>query len=98
MASDANGDGVLLAVSGLTKRYGDFTAVAGLDLEVRRGEIFALLGPNGAGKTTTMKVLMGILKPSAGTASIDGLDCFEERIEVKRRVGYLPDEPTFYDY
>lgn len=62
------------------------------------GEIFALLGSNGAGKTTTIRMLMGILQPSSGSAEIDGLDCFRERVEVKRRVGYLPDEPVFYDY
>ena len=85
-------------VRGLTKRYGTFEAVSGLDLQVQRGELFALLGPNGAGKTTTIRMLMGILQPSAGTATIDGLDCFRDRVAVKQRVGYLPDEPVFYDY
>ena len=66
--------------------------------EVRRAEIFAFLGTNGAGKTTTVRMLMGVLRPSAGTACIDGLDCFSDRVAVKRKVGYLPDEPTFYDY
>ncbi|HEY5146638.1 MAG TPA: ABC transporter ATP-binding protein [Polyangiaceae bacterium] len=84
--------------SGLTKRYGAFTALEALDLSVSEGEIFGLLGPNGAGKTTTMRLLMGILRPSAGTARIDGLDCFADRVEVKRRVGFLPDEPVFHDY
>ncbi len=87
-----------LEIRGLTKRYGDFLAVDGLTLDVPRGEIFALLGPNGAGKTTTIRMLMGILRPSGGTARVDGLDCFQDRVEVKRRVGYLPDEPVFYDY
>jgi ABC-2 type transport system ATP-binding protein len=82
----------------LRKCYGDFEAVADLSMQVRRGEIFALLGPNGAGKTTTIRMLMGILQPSAGWAQIDRLDCFGDRVEVKRRVGYLPDEPIFYDY
>jgi ABC-2 type transport system ATP-binding protein len=85
-------------VEALRKRYGDFEAVADLNLQVRRGEIFALLGSNGAGKTTTIRMLMGILQPSAGSAQVDGLDCFADRVEVKRRVGYLPDEPIFYDY
>jgi ABC-2 type transport system ATP-binding protein len=83
---------------GLTKRYGDFVALQSLDLEIPKGALFALLGPNGAGKTTTMRLLMGILKPSAGTARIGGLDCFGDRVEVKRLVGFLPDEPTFHDY
>jgi ABC-2 type transport system ATP-binding protein len=82
----------------LCKRYGDFEAVADLTLHVPGGEIFALLGPNGAGKTTTIRMLMGILQPSAGSARIDGLDCFADRVEVMRRVGYVPDEPIFYDY
>jgi ABC-2 type transport system ATP-binding protein len=88
----------MVEIRGLTKRYGEFSALVDLDLDVIRGELFALLGPNGAGKTTTMRMLMGILKPTAGTARIDGLDCFADRVEVKRRVGFLPDEPIFHDY
>jgi ABC-2 type transport system ATP-binding protein len=88
----------MIELEGLSKRYGELTALAGLDLRVERGEIFALLGPNGAGKTTTMRILMGFLKPSSGHARIAGLDCFERRVELKRKVGYLPDEPVFYDY
>jgi ABC-2 type transport system ATP-binding protein len=88
----------LVEIHGLTKSYGTFEAVKDLDLSVAPGEIFALLGPNGAGKTTTIRMLMGILAPTAGVARIDGLDCFTDRVEVKRRVGYLPDEPVFYDY
>lgn len=88
----------LVEIRGLTKSYGGFEAVNDLNLSVARGQIFALLGPNGAGKTTTIRMLMGILAPTAGSARIDGLDCFHDRVEVKRRVGYLPDEPIFYDY
>ncbi len=88
----------MLELDALAKRYGDFTAISDLSLRVSRGEIFALLGPNGAGKTTTMRILMGFLKPTAGSARIAGLDCFEQRVELKRKVGYLPDEPVFYDY
>ncbi|HYG73978.1 MAG TPA: ATP-binding cassette domain-containing protein [Planctomycetota bacterium] len=88
----------IVKIDRLSKRYGSFNAVAELDLQVPRGELFALLGPNGAGKTTTIKMLMGILQPTSGCALIDGLDCFRDRVEVKRRVGYLPDEPIFYDY
>jgi ABC-2 type transport system ATP-binding protein len=88
----------IVELRNLTKRFGEFTAVAGLDLDVRRGEMFGLLGPNGAGKTTTMRMLMGILKPSDGTAQIDGRSCFADRVAVKRLVGFLPDEPVFQDY
>jgi len=88
----------LVEIRGLTKTYGTFEAVRNLNLSVPRAQIFALLGPNGAGKTTTIRMLMGILAPTAGSARIDGLDCFRDRVEVKRRVGYLPDEPVFYDY
>jgi ABC-2 type transport system ATP-binding protein len=91
-------DRPLIDIQGLAKRYGDFTAIADLDLAVGAGELFALLGPNGAGKTTTIRMLMGILRPSAGSARIAGHDCFSERVEVMRRIGYLPDEPVFYDY
>src|SRR5215212_551045 len=91
-------DSVLVQLDSLTKRYGDFLAIGGLSLSVARGEIFGLLGPNGAGKTTTIRMLMGILQPSEGTARIDRLDCFRDRVDVMRRVGYLPDEPVFYDY
>jgi ABC-2 type transport system ATP-binding protein len=87
-----------IAIDALSKRYGDFLAVDALSLRVHRGEVFGFLGPNGAGKTTTIRMLMGILVPSSGNAHIDGLNCQNERVEVARRVGYLPDNPVFYDY
>ncbi|HEX8957761.1 MAG TPA: ABC transporter ATP-binding protein [Burkholderiaceae bacterium] len=82
----------------LAKDYGTFHAVKPLNLSVARGEVFGFLGPNGAGKTTTIRMMMGILLPSAGRVVIDGLDCRAEAAEVKRRIGYLPDNPVFYDY
>jgi ABC-2 type transport system ATP-binding protein len=82
----------------LTKAYGDFAAVRALEFSVARGEVFGFLGPNGAGKTTTIRMMMGILVPSSGRVTIDGLDCQADALEVKRRVGYLPDNPFFYDY
>jgi ABC-2 type transport system ATP-binding protein len=88
----------LVEIQGLAKSYGTFEAVKDLSLSISYGQIFALLGPNGAGKTTTIRMLMGILAPTAGSARIDGLDCFEDRVEVQRRVGYLPDEPIFQDH
>ena len=87
-----------LSIDSLAKTFGEFRAVQEVSLAVGAGEIVALLGPNGAGKTTTIRMLMGILRPTAGTASIAGLDCFADRVEVKRHVGYLPDEPVFHDY
>ena len=88
----------MIEFQGLSKVYGGFNAVKPLTLSVRRGEVFGFLGPNGAGKTTTIRMMMGILVPSAGRVLIDGLDCHAEPAEVKRRVGYLPDTPIFYDY
>ncbi|MTV37350.1 ABC transporter ATP-binding protein [Duganella radicis] len=88
----------MIEFQSLSKVYGDFHAVKPLSLTVRRGEVFGFLGPNGAGKTTTIRMMMGILVPSGGHVLIDGLDCHAEPAEVKRRVGYLPDTPIFYDY
>jgi ABC-2 type transport system ATP-binding protein len=89
------GDAVIFA-RGLTRRYGDFTAVDRLDLSIKPGEVFGLLGPNGAGKTTTVLMLLGLSEPSAGFARVVGLDPAREPIAVKRRVGYLPDAVGFY--
>ena len=81
---------------GLTKSYGSLTAVDRLDLDVYAGEIFGLLGQNGAGKTTTILMLLGLAEPTAGTARVVGLDPARHPLEVKRRVGYLPDAVGFY--
>jgi len=88
----------MIEFQGLAKHYGEFPAVQPLTLTVRRGELFGFLGPNGAGKTTTIRMMMGILVPSAGRALVDGLDCQADAAEVKRHVGYLPDNPIFYDF
>jgi ABC-2 type transport system ATP-binding protein len=88
----------MIEFNGLTKSYASFCAVAPLNLSVPRGEMFGFLGPNGAGKTTTIRMMMGILVPSGGSARIAGFDCQREGLEVKRHVGYLPDSPIFYDY
>jgi ABC-2 type transport system ATP-binding protein len=82
----------------LSRPYGDFTAVQPLTLTVNRGEVFGFLGPNGAGKTTTIRMMMGILVPTGGRALIQGLDCHAQRAEVQRHVGYLPDNPIYYDF
>jgi len=81
----------------LTKRYGGTTAVDGIDLTIRRGEIFGLLGPNGAGKTTTILMLLGLTEKTAGTVSVLGFDPARQPLQVKRRVGYMPDSVGFYD-
>jgi len=89
---------VVVDLRDLSKQFGEHVAVDHLSLQVHRGEILALLGPNGAGKTTTIRMLMGILSPSGGSASVCGLDCFADRAEVMQHVGYLPDEPLFYEH
>ncbi|HXG53482.1 MAG TPA: ABC transporter ATP-binding protein [candidate division Zixibacteria bacterium] len=82
---------------GLTKRYRDKLAVNNLDLTVEEGEIFGFLGPNGAGKTTTILMLLGLTEPTAGSALVCGFDPTRQPLEVKRRVGYLPENPGFYE-
>lgn len=82
----------------LTKHFGQTYALRGVNLHIPTGEMWGLLGPNGAGKTTLFRILMGILKPSFGTATVAGLDAFDDRIAVKRVLGYLPDEPMFHSY
>ena len=88
----------MIQFQSLAKQYGAFQAVKPLNLSVGKGQVFGFLGPNGAGKTTTIRMMMGILSPSSGRVLIDGLDCQTESTEVKRRVGYLPDSPIFYDF
>ena len=88
---------VVIETKGLTKRYGETVAVDGLDLQVRRGEVFGLLGPNGAGKTTTILMMLGLTEPTSGTARVDGMIPTRDPLAVKSRVGYLPDDVGFYD-
>jgi ABC-2 type transport system ATP-binding protein len=83
---------------GLTKRFGDKLAVDRLSLRVEAGEVMGFLGPNGSGKTTTIRLLMGLLRPSEGRASILGRDCHTDAVALKGEVGYLPDEPFLYPY
>lgn len=88
---------LMIEAHGLTKRYGNFTAVDGLDLAVRRGEVYGLLGPNGSGKTTTILMLLGLTEPTAGTVQVVGFDPARQPLSVKSRAGYMPDEVGFYD-
>ena len=91
-------DGWVLEAEGLSKQFGAKLAVDDVSLRLAPGEIVGLLGPNGAGKTTTLKILLGMLRPTRGRASVLGLDCATQAIAIKQRVGYSPDEPSFYDF
>jgi ABC-2 type transport system ATP-binding protein len=87
----------VITLTGLTKRYGRFTAVDGIDLTVPKGELFGFLGPNGAGKTTTFRMIAGIILPTAGRIQIGGVDLLRQPLLAKRRLGYIPDRPFVYD-
>ena len=83
---------VAIGITGLTKDYGRGHGLFGLDLAVRHGEILGFLGPNGAGKSTTMRLLLDLIKPTSGSATLLGLDSRADSLEIRRRVGYLPGE------
>jgi ABC-2 type transport system ATP-binding protein len=87
-----------IEVSGLTKLYGQFTAVNELSFAVRPGEVIGLVGPNGAGKTTTLRCLAGIIPPTRGSVRIAGFDMAQNPIEAKRRLAFFPDEPRLFEY
>ena len=79
------------------EKYGDFTAVNDLNLQIRKGEIFGLLGPNGAGKSTTILMMLGLTEPTTGSVKVCDIDSTTHPIEVKRKVGYLPEDVGFYE-
>ncbi|MBN2301063.1 MAG: ABC transporter ATP-binding protein, partial [Lentisphaerae bacterium] len=87
----------MIEISNFTKNFGDIQAVRNLNLQVPQGELFCFLGPNGAGKTTTIKVLTGLLRPTAGIIKICGFDVQKQPMEAKKLVGYVPDMPFLYD-
>jgi ABC-2 type transport system ATP-binding protein len=87
----------MIRLDRLTKRYGSFTAVDGIDLHVPRGELFGFLGPNGAGKTTTLRIIAGILRPTAGRILLGGVDLLDRPMVAKARLGFIPDRPFVYD-
>jgi ABC-2 type transport system ATP-binding protein len=91
-------NGNVIEARGLLKLYGSARAVDAIDLDIRRGEIFGLLGPNGAGKTTTILMMLGLTETSGGAVSVLGFNPVRQPLEVKRRVGYLPDAVGFYDH
>jgi ABC-2 type transport system ATP-binding protein len=87
----------MIELKALTKKYGDFKAVDDLNLLVKKGEIFGFIGPNGAGKTTTIKMIGGILAPSAGTVTVAGIDIQQEPEKAKSKIGFIPDRPYLYE-
>ena len=88
----------VITVTGLTKRYGDLTAVRDLSFHVAPGEVLGLVGPNGAGKTTTLRSLAGIVLPSGGTVAIGGASMATDAVTAKQRLAFVPDEPHLFDY
>jgi len=86
----------LISIENLVKRYGNHTALNGVTMEVKKGEILGLLGPNGAGKTTTMNILTGYISSTEGSVKIDGIDILESPLEAKKKIGYLPEIPPLY--
>ncbi|GAB4440253.1 MAG: ABC transporter ATP-binding protein [Anaerolineae bacterium] len=90
-------DGPAIEVLGLTKKFGDFVAVNNVNFEVRRGEIFGFLGPNGAGKTTTIRMLLGLLTPTSGTAKVVGFDIVKESETMRQRIGYMSQKFSLYN-
>jgi ABC-2 type transport system ATP-binding protein len=87
----------MILAEGLTRTFGDKLALSDLDLRVEPGEILGFLGPNGAGKSTTVKILTGMIRPTAGRAQVAGFDVMEHPLEVKRRIGYVPESGAMYD-
>src|SRR5687767_11758051 len=89
--------GLAIDVTGVTKRFGDKTVVNGIDLQVRRGEIYGFLGPNGSGKTTFIRMLCGLLTPDAGRGTCLGYDVLTQQAEIKRHVGYMTQRFSYYE-
>ena len=87
----------MIEVANLCKRYGDLTAISDVSFSAADGQILGFLGPNGAGKTTTMRIITGFMPATSGTVRVDGFDVFEHSTEVRRRIGYLPENPPLYN-
>ena len=85
-------------LQGVTKRYNEIVAVNNMTLSINKGEIFALLGPNGSGKSTTLKMLLGLVQPTAGIINVLGIDVKKEPVAVKQQVGYVPESPSVYEF
>src|SRR5881628_1880485 len=87
----------MIEVANLSKRYGDLSAIRDVSFTAQAGQILGFLGPNGAGKTTTMRIITGFMPATSGTVRVDGFDVFEQSGEVRRRIGYLPENPPLYN-
>ena len=87
---------IVLQTDSLTKRFGDFTALSQCDVVVNEGEVVGLLGPNGSGKTTLLRLILGFLNPTAGTAQVQGLDCYRDRVQIHRLISYLPGDARLF--
>jgi ABC-2 type transport system ATP-binding protein len=87
----------MIEVANLSKRYGDLTAIRDVSFTAQPGQILGFLGPNGAGKTTTMRIITGFMPATSGTVRVDGFDVFDQSAEVRRRIGYLPENPPLYN-
>ncbi len=87
----------MIKITNLSKKFGKVTALNGLSLEIKEGELFGIVGPNGAGKTTIVRILCGALRPTTGTINVNGYDILHDPIKVKSSIGYLPEEPNLYE-
>ncbi len=93
-----NTDDLVISTKGLSKSYGDIQALKSLDLKVPKNSIFAFLGPNGAGKTTTIKLLIGLTRPTGGSGTIFGKDIVQDGVDIRKNIGYLHQDPRFYEH
>src|SRR5512143_3293856 len=87
----------MIEVRNLTKRFGDLVAIRDISFTAGKGEVLGLLGPNGAGKTTTMRIITGVMPATTGTVKVAGFDIFDDSYEVRKRIGYLPENPPLYN-